>query len=92
MAKDCGGLDFGEEADWSTGESLILLFPITLHYSFLDSLDYGLPTGGFAGNRILELCPGSIVMGLEREIHWCICDREFSKKISSLSIIKGTIN
>ena len=38
MAKDCGGLDFGEEADWSTGESLILLFPITLHYSFLDSL------------------------------------------------------
>lgn len=66
MAKDCGGLEFGEEADWSTGESSILLFPITLHYSFLDSLNYGLPTGGFAGNRAGNR-PWLIVMGPERD-------------------------
>lgn len=57
VAKDCWGLDFGEEADWSTGESSILLFPIMLRYSFLDTC---LPTGGFAGNRILEIGPGSL--------------------------------
>ena len=55
------------------------------HYSFLDSLDYGLPKGSFAGNRILEICPGSVVMGPKREMHWCICDREFSKKITPLN-------